>query len=99
AVGVAVLAVAVPGDDAVAGRADAHDRPELVAGGEGVDPELAAQRPARGAVAPRVGAGAGAVLAVTLPGDDEVAGRAHPHRWEHLVGGGVGVDRELAALG
>src|SRR5262249_27937335 len=69
----------------------------LVAGGEGVGLELVAQRRAGGAVLPGVHAPAGAVLAVALPDDDEVAARIHGHAGEMLVASRGRVDLELVA--
>src|SRR2546421_198677 len=76
---------------------DSAARAKLAAGGEAVDPELAAQRRAGGAVALRVDAAEATVLAVARPGDDEVAGRVRRHRGERLATGGVGVSTELAS--
>src|SRR5207248_492627 len=88
----AVLAEALPGDDEVAGRAQGHRRHGLVAGGKGVDPELAAHRRAGGVVALGVDAVAAEVLAVALPGHDVIAGRVRRDRRQTLFAGGDGVD-------
>src|SRR5262245_28626538 len=45
-----------------------------------------------------IGAVAAAVLTVTTPEDDEVAGSTHRHAWKNLIFGGVGVDIEFGAL-
>src|SRR5205823_1123841 len=76
----AVLAVARPGDDEVAGAVHRHGGRALVTGGGGVDAELAAQGRAGGGVTLGVDAPAAAVLALTLPNDDEVAGPVGRHR-------------------
>src|SRR5581483_4691828 len=70
----AVLSVALPGDDEVAGAVHGHRGRQLVVGGRAVDAELAALGDAGGAVALRVDAPAAAVLVLALPGHDEVAG-------------------------
>ena len=74
----------------------ATDGAALGAGGVGVDLELAGESSAGAREAAGEDAVARAVLAVALPGDDEVAVGVHRHRRDALVVRGVGVDLELA---
>ena len=100
AVVAAVLAVALPGDDEVAGGVHGHGGHGLAVGRVGVDLELAALGDPGGVVPLGVDAVVAAVLvAVAGPGDDEVAGGVHGHRRGELLAGPEGVDLELAALG
>ena len=99
AVAAAVLAVALPGDDEVAGGIHGHLGKSLIAGGVGVDLEFAALGHAGRVVALGVDAVAAAILAIALPGDDEVAGGIHGHAGEFLIAGGVRVDLELGSPG
>src|SRR2546428_1614904 len=69
-----VLQVAVPDDDEVAEGVGGDGRIRLVARRVGVDAELGAEGSAGAGVALAEDAPAHAVLDVTLPGDDEVAG-------------------------
>src|SRR5205807_799306 len=97
----AVLAIARPGNQEVAGEpVDRDGGVGLVADGGEVDAELAALRPARGIVHLRLDAPAAAVLAIARPGDDEIAAEpVHRHGGGGLIAGGGGVDAELAPLG
>src|SRR5439155_954978 len=95
----AVLALAGPGDDEVAGRVHGYRGDELDIGRGGIDAELAALGHPRRVVPLPVYATAAAVLALAGPGHHEVAGRVHRHRGEILSIGGGGTDAELAALG
>ena len=69
----------------------------MIAGGRGIDEEFSPLTHAGGIVTLSVDGHAAAVLVISRPGDDEVAGRVHRHRWIFLVAGGRGVHQELAA--
>src|SRR5262249_45444982 len=93
------LALTTPSDDEIAGCVERNGRTDLGAGRVGVDAEFAAQRGPRGGVALGVDPPRVAVLAVTLPGDDEVAGTIHGDRAKILNVGGVSVDLKFTSLG
>ena len=86
--------VVVPADDEAAGGQAGHRRLVLAAQGGLVDQELAARLDAVAVVALAVDAGAGAVLAVGAPDDDEAAVGQRGDLGFVLRAGGRGVDQE-----
>src|SRR6185295_12729554 len=93
-----VLAAAHPHDEEIPARVRGDGRVVLVAGGIGVDPELAALRDPRGVEALAEDAEAASVLSDAVPDDDEIAARVRGHGRPVLEVRGVGVDPEVAAL-
>src|SRR5262249_11267985 len=93
----AVLVVALPGDEEIAGGVHRDGGVHLVVLGGGADAELAALGHTRGIVALGVNAPAVAVLLLALPGNDEIAAGVHCDSRVELVMVGGGVNAELAA--
>src|SRR5262249_7824353 len=78
----------IPRDNEVTSRTYRHRGQPLIIRRIGVNTEFAPLGRASGIVALGVDTPEAAILAVTLPGNDEVAGRVHTYRGVNLVAGG-----------
>src|SRR5262249_41077055 len=97
-VGVRGVGAAAPRNDEVTTRVHGHARTELIERRGCVDTELEPERRARGVVALGIDSITIAILACTIPGNDEVALSVHGDGGIRLRARGVAVDTELGTL-